>query len=208
MSVSVIMPSFLGEYEGCATDRENKFVRAVNSFLKNSIVKKELVIVGDNCKTTRTLIYKHFINELDKGLIIFHEFSKKQKLFSGKLRSKGIELSSNEYICYLDTDDILGEHHLSSIYHQVKNQNLDWAYFNDYLNTDSGLITKNVELVKDSIGTSSIIHKFDKKINWDRCDGYGHDFKFVERLLKWSKNKDKIYGATYIICHIPNQIDR
>ena len=135
MSVSVIMPSFLGEYEGCATDRENKFVRAVNSFLKNSIVKKELIIVGDNCKTTRTLVYKHFIDEWDKGLIVFHEFSKKQKLFSGKLRSKGIELSSNEYICYLDTDDILGEHHLTSIYKQVKNQNLDWAYFNDYLNT-------------------------------------------------------------------------
>ena len=208
MSVSVIMPSFLGEYEGCATDRENKFVRAVNSFLKNSIVKKELIIVGDNCKTTRTLVYKHFIDEWDKGLIVFHEFSKKQKLFSGKLRSKGIELSSNEYICYLDTDDILGEHHLTSIYKQVKNQNLDWAYFNDYLNTDSGLITKNVELVKDSIGTSSIIHRKEKKINWDKCDGYGHDFKFVERLVKWSNKKDKIYGATYIICHIPNQIDR
>ena len=208
MSVSVIMPSFLGEYEGCATDRENKFVRAVNSFLKNSIVKKELIIVGDNCKTTRTLVYKHFIDEWDKGLIVFHEFSKKQKLFSGKLRSKGIELSSNEYICYLDTDDILGEHHLTSIYKQVKNQNLDWAYFNDYLNTDSGLITKNVELVKESIGTSSIIHRKEKKINWDKCDGYGHDFKFVERLVKWSNKKDKIYGATYIICHIPNQIDR
>jgi len=54
----------------------------------------------------------------------------------------------------------------------------------------------------------TIIHRRNKKINWDKCDGYGHDFKFIERLIKWSSKKDKIYGGTYIICHIPNQIDR
>lgn len=208
IKVSVVMPSFLGEYEGCASDRENKFVRAVHSFLENSLVEKELIIVGDNCEITEKLIKEHFRNEWDIGKIIFHQFPKKQKVFSGSLRSKGIELSSGEFICYLDTDDILGKHHLSSIHNQVTTQNLDWGYFNDYINSDAGLITKNVELKKDSIGTSSIIHKYDKRLNWDNCDGYGHDFKFVEKLIKWSKCKDKIYGATYIICHIPNQIDK
>lgn len=208
IKLSVIMPSFLGEYDGCASDRENKFVRAVHSFLENSLPEKELVIVGDNCEITEKLIKEHFRNQWDNGTIIFHQFRKKQKVFSGSLRSKGIELSSGEYICYLDTDDILGKNHLSSIYNQVSTQNLDWAYFNDYINSDAGLITKNVELIKDSIGTSSIIHKYDKRVNWDKCDGYGHDFKFIEKLMKWSKNKDKIYGASYIICHIPNQLDR
>jgi glycosyltransferase involved in cell wall biosynthesis len=208
IKVSVVMPCFLGEYEGCASDRENKFVRAVHSFLENSLLEKELIIIGDNCEITEKLVRKHFQNELSCGLILFHQFRKKQKLFSGSLRSKGIELSSGEYICYLDSDDILGKNHLMSIYNQVKNQNLDWAYYNDYINSDAGLITKNVELNKDSIGTSSIIHKYDKRLNWDNCNGYGHDFMFIEKLFKWSKNKDKIYGATYIICHIPNQIDK
>ncbi len=208
IGVSVIMPSFLGEYDGCATDRENKFVRAVHSFLENSIEEKELIIIGDNCLTTERLLFVHFSEQIKSGEIIFHQFRKKQKLFSGSLRSKGIELANGEYISYLDTDDILGQNHLSVILNQVKSQNLDWAYFNDYLNTDAGLITKKVELKKDSIGTSSIIHKYDKRLNWDKCDGYGHDFKFIERLIKWSDKKDKIYGGTYIICHIPNQIDR
>jgi glycosyltransferase involved in cell wall biosynthesis len=208
MKISVIMPSYLGEYDGCATDRENKFVRAIHSFLENSIEEKELIIIGDNCLTTERLLFVHFSEQIESGKIIFHQFRKKQKLFSGSLRSKGIELSKGEYISYLDTDDILGKNHLSVIFNQIKSNNLDWAYFNDYLNTDAGLITKKVELKKDSIGTSSIIHRKDKKINWDKCDGYGHDFKFIERLIKWSDNKDKIYGATYIICHIPNQIDR
>jgi glycosyltransferase involved in cell wall biosynthesis len=208
VDLSVIMPSFLGEYDGCASDRENKFIRAVYSFLENSLYDKELIVVGDNCSITENVLNEYFKHELNIGRIKFYQFSKKQKLFSGSLRSKGIELALGDYISYLDTDDILGKGHLFSIYNQVKSNNLDWAYFNDFINSEAGLITKKVELKKDSIGTSSIIHRKDKKINWDKCDGYGHDFKFIERLIKWSNNKDKIYGGTYIICHIPNQIDR
>jgi glycosyltransferase involved in cell wall biosynthesis len=208
IDLSVIMPSFLGEYDGCASDRENKFIRAVYSFLENSLYDKELIVVGDKCEITENVLNDYFKHELNIGRIKFYQFSKKQKLFSGSLRSKGIELASGDYISYLDTDDILGKGHLFSIYNQVKSQDLDWAYFNDFINSEAGLITKKVELKKDSIGTSSIIHRKNKKINWDKCDGYGHDFKFIEKLIKWSNNKDKIYGGTYIICHIPNQIDR
>jgi glycosyltransferase involved in cell wall biosynthesis len=176
--------------------------------LENSFYDKELIVVGDCCDKTEEVLKDYFKHELQIGIIKFFQFSKKQKLFSGSLRSKGIELASGEYISYLDTDDILGKGHLLSIYNQVKSQDLDWAYFNDFINSDAGLITKRVELKKDSIGTSSIIHKKSKNLNWDKCDGYGHDYKFIERLIKWSDKKDKIYGGTYIICHIPNQIDR
>jgi len=208
IEVSVIMPSFLGEYEGCASDRENKFIRAVHSFLENSLFEKELIVVGDCCDKTKELLNDYFHHELSINKIKFFNFKKKQKLFSGALRSKGIELASGEYICYLDTDDIIGKGHLYSIYNQVKTQDLDWAYFNDFINSDLGLVTKKVELKKDTIGTSSIIHKKSNKLNWNKCDGYGHDYLFIEKLIKWSEKKDKIYGGTYIICHIPNQIDK
>ena len=56
MKISVVMASFLGEYEGCASDRENKFIRAVRSFLGNKYENKELVIVGDCCSITENIL--------------------------------------------------------------------------------------------------------------------------------------------------------
>jgi glycosyltransferase involved in cell wall biosynthesis len=205
MKISVIMPSFLGEYEGCASDRENKFVRAVHSFLSNKYEHKELIVIGDCCLTTERLLYTNFEEQLNNKQIKFYQFSKKQKLFSGELRSKGIELASGDYIIYLDSDDIFGDAHISSVVRQIKNT--DWGYYNDFIWSPSGLQTKHVELVKDSIGTSSIYHKKAKGIDWKGCDGYGHDYKFIQKLMKWSGNFDKIYGTSYIICHIPNLID-
>ena len=208
MKISVVMASFLGEYEGCATDRETKFIRAVNSFINNSYQDKELIIIGDCCSITENVVKNVFAEPLSEGLIKFYDFPKKQKLFSGKIRSKGIEMASGDYIMYLDTDDMYGQNHIKTIVEQIKTQKYDWAYFNDFMYGDSGLATKYVEVKKDSIGTSSIVHKKSPSVNWDGCDGYGHDFKFIQRLLDWSKNYSKLYGASYIICHIPNIIDK
>ena len=122
IGLSVIMPSFLGEYDGCATDREKKFVRAVQSFLDNTLIEKELIIIGDNCILTKKILYDIYEKEINFGNIKFYQFNKKQKVFSGSLRSKGIDLASYDYISYLDTDDMIGNNHLSSILNQIKTQ--------------------------------------------------------------------------------------
>jgi glycosyltransferase involved in cell wall biosynthesis len=207
MKASVIMPSYLGNYEGCASDRENKFIRAVNSFLENDYQYSELIVISDFCKITSRLLKDNFLNELYSGKIKHVELTKKQPLFSGNLRSSGIKICTGNIVMYLDTDDIIGKNHISCVMEQMQSEDYDWCFYNDYIRTDSGLLPKSVELQHGSIGTSSIAHRNVPKLNWDGCDGYGHDYKFVTRLMDWSENYGKIYGATYIICHIPNQID-
>ena len=209
MKISVIMPSYLGEYEGCATNRDEKFIRAVNSFLSNTYEDKELIVVADKCEKTKELLQENFQDAIANGSIKLEFVSKKQKLFSGNLRTIGIEKAKGDYIIYLDSDDILGDKHIKSIAEQIKSNKLDWGYYNDFIYTDAGLQTKSVQIAKDSIGTSSIFHKnLPSQINWKGCDGYGHDWLFVQRLMNFSKSYDKIYGASYIICHIPNLIDK
>ncbi len=206
MKISVIMPVYLGDYEGCASNREDKFVRAINSFVKNSF-DAELIIVSDDCLIAKKIVADTFFDELNSKKIKYIHTKPKSKLFSGELRSCGIKNATGKYICYLDSDDIIGEKHLETIYMQMESQNLDWGYYNDFVYTLQGFAPKIVTLQHNSIGTSSIIHKRNSKIDWKNCNGYGHDWTFVQKLIAWSKNYDKIYGATYFICHIPNQIE-
>jgi len=206
MLFSGIRPSFLGDYEGCALNREDKFIRAVNSFLGNSFPNKELIIVSDGCDITTNLVRTNF-KEYIESKVIRLVLLKKQKLFSGNLRTEGIKHAKGDYIIYLDSDDMLGKNHISTIAEQVKQNNTDWGYYNDFIYSENGLVKKEVSLIKDSIGTSSIYHKKAKGIDWSGCDGYGHDFMFIQKLIKWSKHNAKIFGASYIICHIPNSVD-
>jgi len=206
--VSVVMASYLGEYEGCADNRDDKFIRAINSFLGNDYKNSELIVIGDCCEKTESILKEVYTQELLTEKIRFYNFPKKQELFSGIIRSRGIDYANGDIICYLDTDDMIGESHLTSIVEQMDAENLDWCYYNDYIMAEKGLVAKEVELTHGSIGTSSIAHKNVNGLRWGNCNGYGHDYKFVRKLEVWSDNYAKIFGCTYIICHIPKIVDK
>jgi glycosyltransferase involved in cell wall biosynthesis len=186
MKISVIMPVYLGEYEGCATNREDKFIRAIHSFLQNKLTDAELIIVSDDCLIAKNIVNDKFLTEISAKRIKYIHTTPKSKLFSGELRSVGIKNANGKYICYLDSDDIIGDKHLDTIVSQIEAEKLDWAYYNDYVYTTNGFVTKTVFVQHESIGTSSIIHKNNKKLDWKGCNGYGHDWLFVQKLQKWS----------------------
>lgn len=206
------MASYLGKYEYSADDRIRKFHRAVKSFLSQTHKEKELIIVSDGCNLT--------INEYQKYLnhpqIKIYSISK-QPNFSGNVRNIGCQQATGDYICYLDTDDFLGSNHLNQIslsceYHKDK----DWFYFDDIIvyrfsPTDSDSIlsqaVRNVKLEHGSIGTSSIVHRNIPEINWIGCNGYGHDWTFIKRLIDLKKPNAKIHNCSYNVCHIPNSVD-
>lgn len=207
--VSVIMPVYLGEYDGCASDRENKFSRAIFSVIGQTYKNMELIIIGDCCDISEKLISEILEKQTDeiKQKIKFFNFKEKQPLFSGSLRSKGIEIATGDIIVYIDSDDIYGQKHIEKIAIQMTSENLDWCYFNDFIQTNAGVSVRDVELEHGLAGTSSIAHIKENCPNWDNCNEYGHDWKFIEKLLDWSDNYDKIYGTSYIVCHIPEMTD-
>jgi glycosyltransferase involved in cell wall biosynthesis len=201
--ISVIMASYLGEYPNCATNREYKFKRAVESFLKQSYPLKELIIVSDGCDITERLYKENF-----KGYknIVFKKLEK-QPLFSGNVRNKGLEIASGDIICYLDTDDFIGYKHLANI---VRQFNADWVYYDDFILKDF----KSIKIFRSKvrynkiescrIGTSSIAHKRGIDAIWG--DGYGHDWRFIKQLNDKYSHK-KILHTGYIVCHIPKLVD-
>ena len=191
MSISVIMPSFLGFYIGSASNREIKMYRAINSFLSQGI--GELVVVSDGCKKTVDIIRKY--NRPNIKLVEIE----KQPLFSGNVRQAGINEAQYGIICYLDTDDEFKPNHLQSILDQMSDN--DWVYYDDYLGRE--LRVSRIE--RKYIGTSCIAHKKDLPVVWG--DGYGHDFFFIQELVKLNRKYSKINNTGYQCNHIPNVID-
>lgn len=202
--VSTILPSFLEHYDGSASDRQAKFIRAVDSWTKQTHAERELIIVSDGCDKTCNIVESNYSgNSMIKLLRI-----KKQRMFSGNVRQAGLEAATGDVVCYLDSDDYFNPSHVSVIAFRMFETELDWVYYNDYMKISSKeSVTRNVSLHAGSAGTSSIAHKRSLAADWSGCDGYGHDWVFIERLKKASSRFDKIYGCGYVVCHTPNGID-
>lgn len=187
--ISVVMASYLSPYKGGATNRVEKFHRAVRSFLNQGV--GELIIVSDGCDIT-VEESKKYNNENIKVYRI-----EKQQPFSGKVRQYGIEQSTFDWVCYLDTDDEFSANHLNSIISQI-GPTLDWVYFDDIVQEQY----RNCSLNFNMIGTSCIAHKRDINATWP--DGYGHDWNFINQL---GNNFKKIFDTGYIVHHIKKGID-
>ena len=198
--ISVVAASFLGHYKRCASYREKKFNRAIDSCINNTFTDYEILIVADGCKKT-SQIYKEQYSNWDNIHLI--ELPK-QPLWSGNVRNAGISAAKGEYITYLDTDDKFGVNHLQKIADQVKDY--DWIWYDDYLlNKHYEPKLNPCELSYGKCGTSNLTHKLSLGVKW-RDSTYAHDWKFVIDLSK-HKNYSKVLPTEYYICHQPERID-
>lgn len=200
--ISVIMASYLLPYPGSATNRDKKFVRAVNSFKRQVYDNKELIIVSDGCPLTIELYKKFFSNEPNIKLMSIP----KQSLYSGEMRNVGLNIADGDIISYLDSDDIIGPNHLKLIAEQFDTNQYDWVFYNDFMTLDSTFKKLHLRIVEPrwaSIGTSSISHKNIKELKW--TSGYGHDFLFVFKMASLGLKFGKLEkNPEYVVAHYAN----
>jgi len=193
--ISVVMPSYLGDYKRAARDRENKIRRAVESVLSQTI-PVELVVISDGCQKTVDLLNKHYEGRFNGYMI------GKQTIWSGVPRNMGIEKAKGEIICYLDTDDWIEKDHCEKIVNNFKG---DWVWFNDKI-WHSGWIQRKCDVNKRGLcGTSNIAHK--KIALWPPKGGYAHDWAFIENLKRTSKDFHYIGDGGYLVGHVPGRYD-
>lgn len=202
MKISVIMPSFLGEFSGAASNRKQLFTRAVISFLSQSFKDSELIIISDGCGETNNIVKKNFKKECLEERIILVE--RPEHLgFKGIIRQSGIEKARGEIICNLDTDDFFLPYHLKSIACAFNTEKYDWIYWNYYIRPDTikdmnVLVDVPLELEK----LNNACHAFKKGIvAWEGCDGRRDNKIFIEKLMKFTRVK-KIYGCGYCMTNV------
>lgn len=213
MKISVIMPSYLGYYDGGAAERPEKFKRAVRSFLAQEWQGSELIIVADGCAETERIFSESWwpaeLEEFEQlGYPIRLVTIDKQAHFSGVVRNKGIEAATGEVICYLDNDDVLMHGHLQGVWSAFQVNERDpagyrrWVYYNDFLAAPDLTIAREREshLAYGGIGTSCFAHEKSLGVRWS--NGYGHDWLFVQRLMEACPHTKKVSGPRYLVCHV------
>ena len=217
ISINVIMPSYCGDYENSASDRETKLVRAIDSFFNQSYRYSELIIIADGCKTTSQVVDAYLQKKPNLAYRLQLIEIDKQDLFSGVVRNAGLQKSHADIICYLDSDDQFINQHLQNIALGFQDdEECDWVYFNDYeavTENFSKIRQRNCQITErenrktlfNLIGTSVIAHRRDDALLWS--DGYAHDNRFVRDLLECKPNWKKIEGGGYLICHVPYHMD-
>lgn len=201
--ISVIMPSFLGQFDGAANDRPTKFVRAVDSFMKQQHVNKELIIISDGCPLTVEICEQRYAKAMKAGFVKLVPRAPHEG-FVGAVRQAGIDIATGDILCNLDSDDAILLNHLSNISATFDPARLDWVYFNYYRKLD---ILKNVvELVvaapnTDNLCTANVAWKRGLDVTWNGCDGRQDNKAFNQQLIDKYPNRKKIYGCGYIVHH-------
>ena len=202
--VSVIMASFLGNYPGRTSNPEQKFIRAVKSFISQTYENKELIIVADGCDVTERLYNENFSTFDNVKLVKIP----KQPIYGGETRNAGINIATGEIISYLDNDDVLGKTHLETIMGEFTDD-VDMLYYDDYLVMSPDFKKLHLRLNETrygSIGTSSISHKNVDFLRW--TNGYGHDWIFImTAIIRGMQFKKMTKPCQYLVAHWggPNQ---
>ena len=195
--ISIIMPSYLGQYKQAAKNREKKICRAVESVLSQTI-PVELVVIADGCQKTVDLLTKHY-EGLFSGYMITH-----RNLWAGTPRNTGIEKAQNEIVCYLDIDDVIINTHCEFIVNYFGSN--DWVWFDDWIFGKNGWRLRNCDVNKRGLcGTSNIAHK--KTKIWPEKGTYAHDYIAIQNLKNWSGKYKYIGHGGYRVQHIPGRYD-
>lgn len=209
MKISIVLPSYLGAYEGAATNRPAKLHRAVCSFLQCLPGgERELVIVSDGCDETDAYwqrLAKAYGSETDEArfnerTVLRHVRIERVGRFSGQTRNAGIEAATGDVVAYLDSDDCFRPDHLVMIERTFGDS--DWVWFDDNLWPEQ---YRRCRLEYGRIGTSCIAHRKSVRSRW--VDEYNHDWRFIQDLMAETDNYRYVGDGGYIVCHVPNGLD-
>lgn len=212
--ISVVIPSYLGDYPGAATDRPAKLHRAVCSVIASTgEARIEIVLVSDGCDKTDAYFAQLAsayggsapevkISEKLSAKLVRIE---KAPFYDGVPRNAGNDAATAPIVGYVDYDDYVLPHHFDNV---VKNfGNHQWCYWDDIVWPNQHRPTK---LQHGDISTACIAHRRELVAEggvarWG--GGYASDWDLIEKLMKLAPDHAFIANGGHVRCHIPGKLD-
>ena len=129
--ISIIIPVYNGE----------KYIEKCLDSIKNQTFKDyEVLIINDGSKDNTKNLIEKYLND------------KRFKLFNrtnhgiGVSRNFGLDESSGEYICFIDSDDYVDKKYLEKLYNKISKENLDIVVCNYIELNEESNIEKKVKI--------------------------------------------------------------
>jgi glycosyltransferase involved in cell wall biosynthesis len=219
---TVVMPVFLGEYRGhvgdSASNKVEKFHRAVESVGDQIFQDWELVIVVDGCPIAGEESKRYEAHEQIRVIRIPN-----QRTWSPEVRNAGLREAQGSYAIYLDADDVYGTGHLETVFNGLHDaQWPTWGALDEQV-WDKDLGTWKTRMVQHLFtntkehgwhaGTPNMVHRTDVGLLWPAIEyryphfGYSREDRAMVKELQSRGKGHYIPGSQYYVCHIPGQYD-
>lgn len=176
--ISVLIPTY---------KRKTLLEKAIRSVLEQDYLSLEVVVIGDACPELGCAF--------DDNRVRVFNLPTNHGAGGAVPRNYGITLSRGRWIAYLDDDNLLKRHHLSSIFENVQADSVSFGLASMEVD-GKPLICEKPEF--GSVDTSCLLHKKSlvSQFGWWRDRekaGYSHDWEFVNRWLeggiRWTVTK-------------------
>ena len=193
--VSVIIPVY---------NAEKTLENTINSVINQSIGFEniELILVDDNSTDNSKELIKKFQHEYTN---ITSYFSNKNHRFPGFGRNKGIELSSAEYIMFLDNDDEYDKDMCKKLYETMIKYEVDLVSCGRVLIDHIGKIKDNYIPSSENYQKDYLIYEnknilsYDSVTVWNKIFKKENITKFNLKFLEDSSSDDFVFSIEYNI---------
>ncbi len=149
MKISVIIPAY---------NSEAYLAETLDCLLSQTLKDIQIIVVNDGSIDGTDKIIEEYAKKSDKILPVFQ-----QNAGVSAARNNGIEKADGEYILFLDSDDLLSENALESIYNSLKETDSDLAICR--MET-FGIGGNAVNPVVEEIAEKKSVDCYDKRLLW------------------------------------------
>jgi glycosyltransferase involved in cell wall biosynthesis len=185
--ITVIVPCY---------KRPERTQRLIGDLLSQNLTGWEAFFIADCCPDFQNLIDSGFFETNSKiarnkgNALIYSNLLTHYGGYGYEIRNRAKTLAHGKYVCFVDNDDRIAENHLQNYFENIDGTDLDFAYFDSYINPLSRVRYSKIE--EGMIGHSEIVIKteFYKKMPPQQPE-YGHDWKLISDMIAASANYSK-----------------